>query len=299
MERFLKKGVIFITILIVYMAPNYFINLHFIKADLDLPGLSKSNILIAGDSATQRALNPVYMDSAFSIADHSEPYYITYWKIKRILKQYNNIETIIIGFATQNFTALQDYKLSADRWTGEFLNKIYPIEEFDSIPDIEINRSKYYKVLMRKMCIYPERYHYDWLGKYENSNRNHISDYETIINNIYFYNGKNAGISRNEENSLKKIINLCKKKNIKLILISCPVTNNYLERVPVNFIEYFNQLKNDLIREGVTVWDYRNMTIEKSKYLNSNHLNEYGAKMFTPLIADRLKDHILFSLHTN
>lgn len=83
---------------------------------------------------------------------------------------------------------------------------------------------------------------------------------------------------------LRKIVDYCKEKDLKLIGINTPVYHG--ER-------YFDMDNyNSLLKEqfgDVEVWDYMNMSIPDSCYRDVNHLNCDGATMFSHVLMNRLQ----------
>ena len=108
MLQFLKKIFFFVIIFVVYNILTFQIN-SFLAHKNHLK-IENPNILIVGDSHTQRGINPKYFYSANNISQATEPYFLSFWKIKKYLN-YNSVDTIILGCSHHNFSRFNDYKL--------------------------------------------------------------------------------------------------------------------------------------------------------------------------------------------
>ena len=82
-----------------------------------------------------------------------------------------------------------------------------------------------------------------------------------------------------------KIINLCKKYNITPVLVSFPVTEEYINAVPDSIKQEFDKKLNDFQLANIEYLDY--MHIYKDNYgffMDIDHLNKWGKKD----LSDRL-----------
>src|ERR1700748_2567174 len=96
MKRFLTKVFLFVLILGVYCGVMFGINLHLINKKP--PVIPKKHILIIGDSHTNRAINPKLLSSSYNISLRGQPYCVSYWTLKKVIKYYG-CDTVIISFS--------------------------------------------------------------------------------------------------------------------------------------------------------------------------------------------------------
>ena len=82
----------------------FLINLN-AKEDVDL---DQSDTLILADRI-RASLNPSMLNSTQNICQNSEPYYITYLKLKFILEKNVKPDTIILGFGNHNISNYNEY----------------------------------------------------------------------------------------------------------------------------------------------------------------------------------------------
>jgi hypothetical protein len=286
MKPFLIKTSIFILLLFLFFGVNMLVN-YFIYNKQSIP-FNKHNVLIVGDSHPQRSLNPEYFNDAQNISQSAEPYVLTYWKLKRICDSYIP-DTLIVGFAPHNISQFNDLKFSNAKWSEEMFRRSYPIQEFNKISNkINIDYTLFYKTLWKQTAFFPKRNHTNFIGNYSNTNKSNIKDWETAIKRHYYQNGEHLGVSGLSVIYLDSIINLANAKKIKLIMVSNPVHERYLEKIPIPIMGKYAELAKNYSMNHIVF----NRTMNKypdSLYLNSDHLNGIGAKRFTEELNDYIK----------
>ncbi|HAB89233.1 MAG TPA: hypothetical protein DCF84_01765 [Bacteroidetes bacterium] len=249
--------------------------------------IPKSNILIAGDSHPQHSLNPKYFHDAQNISQSAEPYVLTYWKLKKIV-QSSIPDTLIIGLAPHNISQFNDLKFSKQPWASEMFSRSYPIEEFSDISDkISVDFPSYYKVLWKQTAFYPKSNHIPYAGGYENVEGSYITDIADAVKRHYYLNGELLGVSDLALEYLDSIVSLAHAKDITLIMVSNPVHEQYLNKIPDRIMEKFDELIDVYSNEHL-VFDKTRSYYPDSLYLNADHLNEFGAKRFTMEFIDYL-----------
>ncbi len=263
---------------ILYFSANMMINYLFYN-NQPIPVI-KTNVLIAGDSHPQKSLNPEYFNNAQNISQAAEPYVLTYWKLKNIFHSYIP-DTLIIGFAPHNISELNDLKFSNERWSSEMFKRSYPIEEFNKISNkIPIDFTTFYKTLLKQTAFYPKKNHINYIGNYSNNNNNNLSNSETAIKRHYYHKGIELNVSELAVNYLDSIVELCNSRKIELIMVSNPVHEQYLNNIPIAIMDHYADLTKKY-NINLIVFDKTGEIYPDSLYLNSDHLNETGAKKFT------------------
>ena len=88
----------------------------------------------------------------------------------------------------------------------------------------------------------------------------------------------------------EKVISHARKKGLRVVLISYPLSRAYLEILDTGEKRAFEELKEKLVhRYGVDYWDYRSVFVSHDHYFaNSDHLNESGAEAFSELLEKKL-----------
>ncbi len=303
MKKFIKRVSLFGIILSVYMGGVFLVNLHYMNSENPALKWDDCKILAIGDSHLQLAINPQFLEFSKNISQPAEPYYISYWKVKKLLGINKNIDTVLLGFSYHNISACTDRLLINPNSAGDIFGRIYPIQELDDLKNVGIDKATYYKILVRKMCVYPYKSHTGYVGAYLAKTKSDVSNYESRIEKHFFIKKnlgeknsgkektgkKNIGLSSVYLEYLNRIKNLCEEKHVKLILVTTPLYKEYLNRVPENIKDEYDRLKLKFTKEGVVVLDYSNAFSEDSDFFDCDHINKTGAEKFTKLIAKKLQ----------
>mgnify|MGYP001166711136 CR=1 FL=1 len=285
MNKFLIKIVIFSIIPFFYFGIIGLINLKIINSGT--PQVKQAKILIIGDSHPQKALIPNVFRSAVNIAQSAEPYLLTFWKLKKILPLVN-ADTVIIGFSHHNISSFNNHKFNDIKWSSELFNRSYTINEFSTMHNHKINYHEYYRILWRQLCLFPHNNHYNYIEDYKNTTESNLSDSLKTIQRHYFYKGRPVSYSNESIAYLDSILHFCLKQNTIPILTYTPVHEVYLKLIPDEIKTHFNVLKKKYQQKGFLVVDYSNQINIDSLFLNIDHLNQYGAKVFSEKMKEDL-----------
>jgi len=243
--------------------------------------IDNTRILIAGDSHTQKSLNPDFFENAQNISQGAEPYVLTYWKLRHIFKYYKP-DTLILGFAPHNISQFNDYKFSSRKWSQEMFKRSYPIENFKDVENIiPINYFDFYITLWKQTAFSPKRKHVNYLGKYSNNKFNDVSDWQSTIKGHYLWNDKVLGVSEVSVNYLDSIIKISQQQEIIVILTSSPVYNKYFDKIPRSIMKKFNSLKEQYENQAIIFDKTQEISYPDSLFLDADHLNLDGATRFT------------------
>lgn len=243
--------------------------------------IDNTRILIAGDSHTQKSLNPDFFENAQNISQGAEPYVLTYWKLSHIFKYYKP-DTLILGFAPHNISQFNDYKFSSRKWSQEMFKRSYPIESFKDVENIiPINYFDFYITLWRQTAFSPKRKHVNYLGKYSNNKINDVSDWQSTIKRHYSWNDKVLGVSEVSVSYLDSIIKISQQQEIIVILTSSPVYNKYFDKIPRSIMKKFNSLKEQYENQVIIFDKTQEISYPDSLFLDADHLNLDGATRFS------------------
>lgn len=95
---------------------------------------------------------------------------------------------------------------------------------------------------------------------------------------------------------LKKIINMCKEKNVELMLVVAPYQKNYAPGLFIkNYDEILEWVKISATKSGAYYFDYTQLPLaaDTSYFYNSWHLNIKGATEYSKQVGDDLKQFIM------
>ena len=277
-KKFILNLISFIALLFCYFILIFFINLN-AKEEVNL---GQYDTLIVGDSGLGASLNPQKLNSTQNICQNSEPYYITYLKLKFLQEKNVKPDTIILGFGNHNISNYNDYKLIDKFWKNRMFNTYYLIaNDIINIKNLKIDYINFFLVYSRNMFLIPKsNHHKKFIGEYkELIGQSKATDYQKMINKVYFY--KDYGVSELCISYLDSIVDYSKKNNITPILLSSPVPSSYYNLIPSNMKERYHKLKQRFIEEGIHVIDLTKSQYNSDFFYNEDHLNSEGSKIYT------------------
>ncbi len=292
MKEFLKKVYLFILFIFSYFILIYFLNLKIVHETI--PNL-EANVVILGASDIQGAIDPSYFRSARNIAQMGEPYFVSHWKLQHLLRnEENKIDTLFLGFNNLYISGRYDEVLSTKfaNWSTYLFRIIYPIVDFNTVSELEVDWFNFYKLKFKYMCLFLKVNHNHFIGKYANYNSqiNSIDNFMINIDRHYYHEKEQSPISIIALKNISAIKQICVEKNIKLILVAPPVHANYFKKIPKKFIQYFEEVKASFEEEGVLVFDYRASPYADTEFYDSCHLNGEGAKRFTKKLRQDIEN---------
>ena len=177
-------------------------------------------------------------------------------------------------------------------YSKELFNRIYPIINYTSLKDLNVNKSDYISTLIKRMCFYPSNVHHQTYFK-DQSNlapaQKFIENYESSIQRHFYFTEEMDSISLSSINYLDSIINYCDLNNIQLSLITTPVHSDYFEHIPPIFTAYFKIKKDALIKSGIKVYDYSDTSYGEQYFIDADHLNKLGAEKLTKNFIQKIE----------
>ncbi len=285
MKRFLSQLLIFVTIPIIYFGSMHLINKYiYQKQGIDAHG---SRLLIVGDSHPLQSVNSDGFESALNISQAAEPYVVSYWKLKKILKT-NQVDTVLIGFAAHNISAYNDNKFNKEN-SYEMFKRTYAIEDFQSVSNkLEIDFQEYFRVMLQETCLYPKNNHFHYLGKNFISEKSHVSNWENAIQRHFYIDQHEIGVSELSIQYLDSLLTLCKDKGIFVGLVNTPVHHAYFENIPEAALARYEELKQKYLQEDIWIFDRADNDYPDNCFLNADHANIHGAERFTKELVEQL-----------
>jgi hypothetical protein len=244
-KKFTIKCVLFILAVSCVFAFNYTINTFFIGLS---PPVLNASVLIMGDSHTMTSINDNIIHSSRNISQEAEPYPVTFFKLREIVK-HNTIDTLILGCSFQNISHFNDFKFKDKFWSDEIFERIYSITSMGDFSNLEINRESYFCALIKNMILIPKKNHHSYLGRFRNIKKSLASSVQfpdSVIKRHFYYKDTKPSISNQCINYLDSIVSLSKVKNIKLILVNTPLHQEYTRLIPKNIYNSYYNLMRDL-----------------------------------------------------
>lgn len=282
MARYLKRFLLFVSILLFYFTTNIVVNYYYTKTII--PDEKSLNYLILGDSHMQNSIDTKFLNNSENYAKSGEPYCISFWKLKHILiEQEVSVDTLLLGFGHHNLSASVDKTFSSKAAEMNFVRS-YAIHTYSEKDSITVDFYKYYNVLFRKLAFYPKKNHYHYQGKFSALKKvlTKRSFYKTpFLKHKHFYNNqKELGFANENIRYLDSIVALCIKNRVKLYLVGTPVSNKYFKNIPQQFIDHYTKTKKKYSNKGVDILDYSNLKLLDSLFCDFDHLNIIGVDHF-------------------
>ena len=293
MVIFLKNVISFIVIGIILLAVVNVINYSFFinKNRFVLPSNTKR--LILGNSHAECALNDELIDNSMNLANSAESYFYTYYKLKKILENNSQVDTIFLEFNTGAFNRHSE--------TWDTIPSKYA--RYSEVVDFSGIKNLFLKYTLATINIIIK----SSMSNFFTKNRKIIDGYwggylylkrDKLSESIERYkNDKNFNkvegdfpeyISKFHIEYLKKIIKLCEENNVEIFLIRSPIF--YLvdddNKKQIYFIKnkYFNEVK---------LLDFANFPLDNDQYGDTDHLNYRGARKFSVFFNNLLKNGLL------
>ena len=284
------------------------------------------DVVFAGASLSQRDINPYIMDKELDCKTFDYPfdyqmYTGTYYSLKELF-DYHKPKLVVVTTEQTNFTTKGEkpivylstapymksffnevqYYFAASAQDGSYLDRLFPWRGYHvaSIQDLVKN---IYGKLDPSYTNYPQS---GQVEAFANNKSGYIGKGAIKVNpsdskgTINYDNLKSSHDNRNisdiqEQNVeyLKKISELCKANNCKLILLSPPAPVYQVLRVK-NYFEFDNEIAKIAKNLNIEYYDYNLIKPElfrlKGDYFSDGeHLNSQGAESFSESLANFLK----------
>lgn len=251
--------------------------------------------LIIGDSHTYVAINDKKLNNIQNVSWNAEGYIYTYAKLRHILNNEPKVSEIFLGLSYHNFSGYYDNYIYGDL-AKYFSHRYIGVLSFEEYFEIGSNASlfniygisrdaikKGIKAIATKDCAiygsFPEKpleviyniKHMETRIKYQYYNKTEVVDTSAI--NIRYLN---------------KIVDLCKERNIKLIMFQTPMHKDYISRVPKKYVQYFHHF---IQRNNLHLFDFSGLELPDSCYLDDgDHVNYYGAVLTTNAFKEYIEE---------
>ncbi len=238
--------------------------------------------LFIGDSHIETSINDSLMESWYNLASSSESYYFSYYKIRQVIQTRLPIRRIYLGIGYHSFSNYQDVFIS-----GEYSSSVAPkympfLPIKERIRILGWNREKFLSFYKKGLAEYVKATFTKkkiW-GGYSNHFRNTTISSGVIDSRILeqFYSQPNNSIRAFSDLNIEyliRIVDLCSKNDIELVLLSTPIHQNYYKKIPEEYIEYYNDLVPSLPR----IIDLSNMMLSDDCFApDGDHVSMMGVK---------------------
>jgi hypothetical protein len=222
----------------------------------------------------------------YNFASQGEHYFFTYSKLKELLSiQNGEIRTIALGVSAHSFSPMFNDMFDINSKAGKYSLRKYSQffntldNEFLSLFELIRNIGYFIDGIFRGA---------DMGGNYE-SLANTPSDSTIRRSFISHFGTSSVEIeNKSQKKYVQLIIDACKAKNINIILVSMPVHSKYKSQVSSYYFGQLNEIIS--INKEIRYINFLNEDSEDKYFSDGNHLNNAGAKKYTDIINQKLKE---------
>jgi len=301
---------IFFASLLLSIAATWLTNKGLRKSGVDFYGKinaagkagNSTNLLLVGSSRVLKQVNPEIIDSvtgynSFNYGLNSGTIKTWYNIIDYSLRLNKNVKLILLNVDYYMFD------ITGDPYKDAYY---YPFEK--QVPGLILNSSGtinlVHQLKVFDIALYDDYAKYaaidGWLrpnrildGVYKGYYPNRqLNNFETIAN---FKSGNDKiSVTQTGLKLLDSCISLCKKNNIKLVLVMAPYFKQYSPaKYFTNFNAVIDSVKELADKSSIPFYDYTTLSIadDQQYFYNVNHLNSRGAAVYTQAIADTIKKY--------
>lgn len=260
------------------------------------------HILILGDSHTMSGIDDSIIMNSLNISQSSEHFLYSYNVLRQLLDNNSQIDRVILGVGFHSFSKSYDQQIQNKASTIIRVPRYYPILDQESIMDINMDFNKFllkqrkdiFKSIVKSSFMPGTISDFLFIGGFYKSERTNLSDStaNVAIQRHYFTeSGTLQDYAVYQVKYLKKIVELCKVKNISLIFINTPVHDKYFKNIPEKFLDnYYSTIQQ--FSNGINIYDLHSVKFAQDCYGDGDHLNSKGAKKLSFIISERIDAEI-------
>lgn len=246
--------------------------------------LKEQTLIIAGDSNTECALNDQKIKSAINISRSGESYFYTYHKLKYLIQNNENFNTVYLSFSPHNIITEENRLSSNGKIYNNFIEYL-PVLDFESIYYLfQIDKKNAFLSFLKSPVHLIKNKNIFW-GGYLYLDRNNINTSIKNSKQYYTQNYTQKNIDQIEVLYLKKISTLLLAHDIELILLNTPKWtefykfSNSRELFDEVYVKYFSNTK---------FLDYSDIYLQKEFFGDFMHLNFRGSQEFTDFFNSKI-----------
>lgn len=298
MKKFISQLALFALMTILFIGGGNLVAAILIKKKASFKLADNIDKVIIGHSHPESAYNDSLITGMLNIAQSGESYFYSYYKIKELIKQNANLKYIFLEFTNNQLEEERDTWI----WGEETIAFRYPTYS----PFID---NEGYQLLLRK----------DLGGVLNLQVKSLMKNAKAVAAKNYDYLKKTGGyvyLIRDKTDSLlaasgktkktasattkladynlkylDKIIALCKKQNVPLILIRSPMHQQVFNLIDE---QTFKQVRTSRFN-SVDFLDFKNFSLANHEFGDFSHLNYRGAKKYSSFLNGLLEKRLLLN----
>jgi hypothetical protein len=292
MGVFYKRVVLFLLFPLASASILFVFLYRFNSQLLDRFRVDKSvSTLIVGDSRTEFALNDQLLPNTMNISQTSEGYIYSFPILAGILKNNPQIKTVLLGFSFQSISSYYDNSSLVPHISARYFYILPRNIQMEILKRNQGNLSLEFRKIFtngfRNLIARPNKY--TFIGKYETFSTSKSLTKSSVDKRIaaqYYENGKLAPFADVNTNYFLKIVDLCKRSNIKLVILNTPMHKSYVDGVPQAYKDkYYSLIKEN----NLDLIEFENLVLKDTCFLpDGDHLSRSGTTPATLYLKDVL-----------
>jgi hypothetical protein len=284
MKRFITKLILFFALPLVLLLVGYIIAVKKVNGYQPEKNVS---ICFIGDSHIQKGIDDKLVPNSKNHGLSAEQYLHSYYKIKLLLRNKQQLKKIYLGFSYHNLSSYSDEFTIGEKTAfvgSKYFFLLPKKEQFNMLKSVEENRNTLLKNLVKELVNtnLKKTKNLEFIGLYQNKFKNSTADLKSINKRIcqHFYkDNKIISFSKKNIYYLKKIIEICKKNNVEIEMINSPLHPIYKSKIPKEYINFYT----DFCKENkLKVLDFSDMKLSEDCYIfDGDHVSLKGSKLLT------------------
>jgi hypothetical protein len=255
------------------------------------------NLVFAGDSYVECAVNDRLIDHSINIAQSGEAYLYSYAKIKALLEHNSQIQTVYAGFSFGDMLMEKEksWVFGSEFVTEKIQYYNYLLDKSDKSLILRNNPIAYLSGLTKSVNNNFQAFVKSYSS--ENSRRiiKNFGGYKHLVRDklnldpeLNLYKEQPVEKSLVQEKYLQMISEVCRQHSVELVLFSTPKYKSYNANIDVNIRQIWLEVRNSLPLDSLA--DFSAITLPDSCYGDLTHLNYKGAEVFSRYLNEKLNN---------
>jgi len=295
-KKFFIKVFLLFTPIVLYSIAVLLIVKFFIYSSILFKIPCEKDIIILGDSHTECAIDDNIFLRAINISASAHAYFYSYVKLREFLKSNSHIKKVILSFHGGSIGKSRDNWIFGEEYMKARVPKYIFFLERDELFLLmkgktflpEALRTMMYagNIILEYITKRQITYKDLGIGGYLWLDRDKLEENIELQKNDESVQPIQYEYSLYELNYLQKILLLCERYNIELILLNSPIYNCEIYGNKKNLSDYYNRYL-----PKIKYLDFSDYNLPRYGYGDIEHLNYKGAEIFSQYLEDNYETY--------